>query len=119
MPKPHRTALLDDAQPPSEPRDVMFVVGRDADGDVGVIRKRDDRFEIGRLQEAKEGVPICGELVSLRRRPEHAQLFDVEVVHDGRVAAARSGPPRVSTKAYRENWDRIFGDRPRDRATEN
>jgi hypothetical protein len=104
---------VEPAAPPAEPRDVLFVYGKDDTGNYGVIRKREDQVELGRLCEAKEGQPIHGELVNLRPRPEHAQLFDVDVVHDARPSESRSGPPQVATTAYRENWDRVFGARPR------
>ncbi|MBM4357430.1 MAG: hypothetical protein FJ096_04895 [Deltaproteobacteria bacterium] len=125
MPKRQPNATEPGASEPAstDPRDVMFVYGQDDAGDYGVIRQREDQLEVGCLRPTKEGQPIHGELVSLRQRPEHAQLFDVDVVHDARSAPPRSAPPRsapsrsgpaqVATPAYRSNWERVFGARPR------
>lgn len=92
-------------------RDVVFVYGKDEEsGDLGVVRQREDRVELGRLSQAREGQPIHGELLRLAQRPEDARLFDVEVLHDARPSApARSGPPQVATEAYRSSWERTFG----------
>ncbi|MBM4377139.1 MAG: hypothetical protein FJ095_18825 [Deltaproteobacteria bacterium] len=90
------------------PRDVVFVYGQADDGDYGVIRKRDDEIELGRLRAVKEGQPLHGEVVSLKPRPESPRLFDVDLVYDARPEKPRSGPAQVATRSYRDNWDRIF-----------
>ena len=114
---PH-AAPRDAALPaPEAARDVVFVYGHEESGDYGVIRKRDDRVELGRIRPVRDGEPIHSELVRLSPRSEHGQLFDVEVLHDAssaesreraRSEAAVSGPSRVATRAYRDSWDRIF-----------
>jgi hypothetical protein len=97
---------------PSPSRDVVFVYGKDeSNGDLGVIRKRDEHVQLGRMRAMRDGEPIHGELVRLSQRPEHGQLFDVDVVHDARQADARTGPAQVSTRTYRDNWEQIFGHR--------
>lgn len=89
---------------------------------VGIVRLREDRIEAGELRAAKEGQPIVGELIRLAKRPEHERLYDVEVLAKGPLAdtpraseAARAlphkGPAKVSTEAYREGWELVFGRR--------
>jgi hypothetical protein len=74
------------------------------DGDrYGVVRYRDQRIEVGELHALREGQAIHGEVVRLH--PREDRLYNVEVVVP---APARSGPPRVTTKAYRERWDAVF-----------
>lgn len=90
---------------------------RDATGDAGgdgfaVLRRREDRVELGAIRELREGRPIDGgELVRLRPRPEHGRLFDVEVLAElpRAAGAAAGGPPQVANDAYRAGWDAIFG----------
>jgi hypothetical protein len=116
----------------SAPRDVLLAVAPTTDGEgASVLRLRDGRVETGELRAAREGQPILGELVTLKQRPEHASLYDVEVVATGPVAAqARAersaddetprreraapalphkGPALVNSDAYREGWDALFG----------
>lgn len=101
--------------PPAKPGDTLFVHSRSEQGDgFKVVRVRDESIEIGEIREAKEGRPIHGELVKLKPRPEHEQLFDVEVLVPSPSRAAdasqgRSGPAQVATEAYRANWTAIFG----------
>jgi hypothetical protein len=91
----------------------VLLVGPETDGGGhAVLRRRQQRIEIGELRAVPEGQPLGdGELVRLRPRDDHARLFDVEVLADLReeVAAARSGPARVATTAYRSGWERTFG----------
>ena len=108
--------MSEDDRHPDKPRDVLFVHSKSDNGDVNVVRKRDERIEIGRMRPVVEGKPLSGEVVRLERRAEHERLFDVEVVYDGRATeqgggrATSDGPPQVASPAYRENWARIFAD---------
>ncbi|MBI4953033.1 MAG: hypothetical protein HY908_13445 [Myxococcales bacterium] len=115
---------------------MVFVYGKtEPDEGLRVLRARPNGdVEVGQLRSVREGQPIHGELVRLEQRPEHAQLFDVDVlleapspsasgVADDHAAAPaavpqepaptarrpRAGPPQVASPAYRRNWDRIFG----------
>ena len=70
-----------------------------------------------------EGRPLAagGEIVRLERRADGAGVFDVKVeckLPDGaatpqattdRSPASPNGPPQVATRAYRENWELVFG----------
>jgi hypothetical protein len=103
-------------EPSDKGHDVVLLHGRTDDGDgIRVIRSRPDKLEVGELRAAKEGKPIMGgEMVTLHPRAESPLLYDVEVAHDARVPvpvpARGAGPARVSSEAYRRNWDAIFGD---------
>jgi hypothetical protein len=106
---------------PAETQDVVFVHSPVEHGDgFRVIRRREDRIEIGELRPTEEGRPLHGELVKLTPREEHARLFDVEVLLAAPQPAAepqRTGPAQVATDAYRSNWDAIFGEREKSKAT--
>ncbi|AKT41556.1 uncharacterized protein CMC5_057630 [Chondromyces crocatus] len=92
------------------PKDLLFVHSPSDDGQgLRVIRKREDRLELGEIRALQEGRPVHGEVVRLRQRDEHERLFDVEVMVDAPGTQGRSGPAQVATDAYRSNWDAIFG----------
>ncbi len=72
----------------------------------------------------KDGQPITGELVKLSQRAEDPRMCDVEVLHKTEDKAATptvesaqaesrrltgGGPAQVATKAYRDQWTRVFG----------
>jgi hypothetical protein len=96
-------------------KDLALIHGRTADGaGLRIIRRREDRIELGAIRPLQEGVPIAGEVVSLTPRPEFPLLCDVKVelpanAPEADVAApSRHGPAQVATDQYRENWDRIW-----------
>lgn len=78
-----------------------------------IIRKRADVIEVGEIRPVQEGKPLTGEMIKLTPRQDHEQIFDVEVLVSreelGRGALGRAGPAQVATRAYRSNWDAIFG----------
>src|SRR4051812_5509288 len=93
-------------------RDVALVHGVTPDGTgLCVIRQREDRIEIGAVKPLREGVPITGEVVTLRPRPEFPLLCDVEVQVEAPkapaprepAAALRKGPAQVASDEYRRN----------------
>jgi hypothetical protein len=97
----------------------MLVHGLTEDGQgLAVIRKREDRLELGSVHPLKEGKPIHGEVVRLTPRPDAPLLCDVEVTMPARSAPApqareaalppRKGPAQVASDSYRENWDAIW-----------
>lgn len=108
-----------DRDPPAE--DVALVCGASEDGDtLGVLRKRGDRVEPALLKKAVEGQPLHGELVRLTARDE-PMLFDVETLYappatsePTDASGSRSGPAKVTTKAYRRGWNRLFSTRKRE-----
>jgi hypothetical protein len=100
-----------------ESSDVALIHGRTPDGEgLNIIRKRQDRLEVGAVHPLKNGAPISGEVVSLTPRKEFPLLCDVKVEVPAPHSAASSdvatpaqkGPPQVATDRYRENWDRIW-----------
>lgn len=95
--------------------DVAFIHGRTPDGEgLRIIRRREDRIELGAVHPLKEGVPIAGEVVSLTPRPDFPLVCDVKTeltapqAQTDTAAAPRHGPAQVATDRYRENWDRIW-----------
>jgi hypothetical protein len=106
---------------PSE--DVVLVHGVTGDGEgLAVIRKREDRLELGAIHPLKEGKPIHGEVVRLKPRAECPLVCDVEVTVPAQsvspepagpraldaAPSSRKGPAQVSSPRYRENWDAIW-----------
>lgn len=111
---------------PPAATDVLVPTGRSEHG-VSVLRCREGSVEIGELREAKSGEPLLGELVNLTPRTDHPEVFDVEVLAKGPLAQQKErasdalvaktgherslghkGPSRVTSDAYRENWDAVF-----------
>src|SRR6185295_11858474 len=101
--------------------DVALVHHVAPDGAVHIIRRRGNQLEAGALQPLREGVPIQGEVLSLRPRENFPMLCDVDVLYTPPVAAAaatkpsesarpasRKGPAQVATADYRDNWDSIW-----------
>ena len=97
--------------------DVALVHRVTPDGAVHVIRRRGDQLEAGALQPLREGMPIQGEVVSLRPRESFPLLCDVDVLYTPPAAstpkpaarpARRKGPAQVATDDYRDNWDSIW-----------
>ena len=102
-----------------EGSDVALIHGKTADGEgLRIIRRREDRIELGAVRPLKEGAPIAGEVVSLTPRPDFPLLCDVKVQYSASAAsdvpaAPRHGPAQVATDQYRENWDRIWQKKPK------
>ncbi len=104
--------------------DVALVHHVAPDGAVHIIRRRGNQLEAGALQPLREGVPIQGEVLSLRPRENFPMLCDVDVLYTPPVASAavaakpstpdsprparRKGPAQVATDDYRDNWDSIW-----------
>jgi hypothetical protein len=97
--------------------DVVLVHGRTEDGEgVRALRSRPKRLDLAEIRPVKQGQPLQGgELVRLRRRGEGPLLYDVEVQHadESDASADHAGPPRVTSSAYRRNWETIFGKKSR------
>jgi hypothetical protein len=94
--------------------DVLLPHAPTEDGEgVSVLRLRDQTVELGEVRPAKEGQPIAGDLIRLKRR-EQTPLYDVEVLADreeiAAAAPARKGPAKVVSAAYRRNWAALFGE---------
>jgi hypothetical protein len=113
--KPQPRKVAEDEQPLEE-RDLVFVRGPTERGDgYSVIRSRTGNVEVGELRALRSGQPIQGEVVSLTPISGHDQLFEVDVlVEPPKEQRGRVGPARVTSNAYRQNWDAIFGGQPED-----
>ncbi|HEY8945238.1 MAG TPA: hypothetical protein VIM73_13295 [Polyangiaceae bacterium] len=108
------------AKPESGSQDVALIHGVTPEGDLRVIRKREDRVELGALRALREGAPIHGEVVRLTPRKEFPLLCDVESAYqpsalpapqDPPATGPRKGPAQVATEDYRRNWERIWSGR--------
>ena len=112
---------------------MALIHGVTPEGDLHVLRKREDRLEVGALRALREGVPITGEVVKLTPRKDFPLLCDVETQlslpapaappsEDAAPAPAlqrtRKGPAQVATDQYRNNWDAIWN-RPKKGALSN
>jgi hypothetical protein len=110
----------DQDKPAKSPRDVVMLHGPTEDGEgVRALRARDDRIEVAELRRVKEGKPLTtGELVRLHPRVEAPFLCDVEVLLEKDRTSdvpGHKGPPRVSSRTYRRNWESVFsGAHPKD-----
>jgi hypothetical protein len=98
-------------------RDVALIHGVTEEGDLRILRQREDRLEVGAVRPLREGVPITGEVVRLTPRKEFPLLCDVKSEFKPSEAqqdvaepttVAHKGPARVASKSYRANWDLIW-----------
>lgn len=108
------------AKKPDAPKkdDVLLMHSRTEDGKgIRVLRAREGKVEAGEVRALESGVPIRGEVVSLTQRKDNPALWDVDVHCRVTPSRAHAGPARVSTRAYRDNWDAIFK-APEDEATD-
>ena len=92
-------------------KDVVVLGPPTADGGgFHVLRAREECLEAGELRALEQGQPIQGEVVTLEPRKDQPRVLDVtdSWIPPGPRA---KGPAKVSTQAYREGWDEIFGRR--------
>lgn len=110
------------ASPAALHDDVALIHGRTQDGKgLKILRRRQDRLEIGAIMPLTPGKPILGEVVRLEPREESPLLCNVHVEYSP-PAEARStsaGPAQVASESYRENWEQIFGNREEPKPTIN
>jgi hypothetical protein len=114
-----------EAPPPSgelaaKSSDVVLIHGVTPDGQgLEVLRKRNERLEMGALRPVRQGAPIHGELVKVKPRPEFPLLCDIETELPKPAALAdvagrteetpiHKGPAQVASDNYRKNWDLIW-----------
>ncbi|HET7539232.1 MAG TPA: hypothetical protein VFK05_05150 [Polyangiaceae bacterium] len=107
--------------PPAAAADVALIHGVTPDGEgLKILRARGDRLELGAVRPLRDGVPITGEVVTLRPRASFPALCDVESHFKPAPEASdreepappsvvqRTGPAQVATDDYRRNWDAIW-----------
>ena len=112
-----------ESAPPKEPAsgdlDVVLIHGPTEDQKgLRVLRAREQGIEVGEVRPVQEGKPLSGELVKLRPRAGTPRICDVETqlsreeLDRARGSAAprlnHAGPARVTSEAYRANWDAIY-----------
>lgn len=93
--------------------DQAIILGEDKD-EAQIMRLRQNEegqrsIEVGRVKNTDsmtEEEMDGKEIINVKRR-EGSPLYDVEVVQEG---TGHKGPARVASRAYRDGWDRIFGD---------
>lgn len=120
---PARRSEAASPQPPevsgSGTSDVVLIHGPTEDQKgLRVLRAREQGIEVGEVRPLQEGKPLTGELVKLRPRPGQPRICDVETqLSERELARARgaseprlghAGPARVTSDAYRANWDAIY-----------
>lgn len=90
-------------------RDIVQMIGPPGpNGARRAIRHRSDhRIELGVFEKKNEGEPISSDAQMLQLTPLGPDVFEVE--NEYSMSEGLSGPAQVSTEAYREGWDRIFG----------
>lgn len=93
-----------------ESKSLATIVGQHADGGVDILRTTESGLLLEKIVRVKEGQSLSSdaELINLKQIGEQ-NLFQVDTLYKGENAADRSGPAQVSTKAYRDGYDRIFG----------
>ena len=102
----------------SEPSyDMALLHGPTEDGQgTKILRLRKGRVEAAEVRPARDGQSLNDrELVRLHPREHMPQLCDVEVLQESSTdpaeaapAKTTAGPARVSNRAYRLNWERIY-----------
>lgn len=68
----------------------------------------DHTIQAGVMKKIEEGEPIYDNALYLK--PIEGDRFEVVgTFQKDASSTAKSGPAKVNTKAYRDNWDNIFG----------
>src|SRR5579859_590608 len=90
--------------------DVVFLHSPTEDGEgARVIRARRGEVEAGEVRPLKEGKTLGGgEVVTLHPRPDSPRVCDVKSEYAVPTRSS-NGPAQVATRAYRDEWERIFG----------
>lgn len=88
-------------QEKKQPGDIIAV-----DPETGAYaRNRDGEISFGSFRPVKEGTPLHEGEESIRISKIGENVYKV-------TDSYRQGPAKVSTRAYRDNWDTIFGPQP-------
>jgi hypothetical protein len=82
------------------------------DGSVMAVKSSDDGIQFGTLQKIEEGDSLLGKDLVRLSPVENLPLYEMEHVYDGRIPDQKSsGPSMVNSRAYRDGWDNIFGNK--------
>ena len=89
---------------------------KDGDG-IRAIRSCNGELGLAEIRPVEEGGDIGSSELARLHETAMPLVYDVEVLFDGRKISAEkgdshNGPSRVSSDAYRKNWENIFGNGP-------
>lgn len=92
-------------------RDFVLLGPPAEDGTTPFIRHLpDDSVRVGTMTPSKDGVPLQPGSEILRLTKGEGVGYDVEVVYGEQDRASRNkGPSKVSSPAYKDSWERIWG----------
>lgn len=90
----------------SEKKDLFTPIGPHKGGLLGVLHS-EEGCSMGLLRPTRHGQPIHGRAVHLR--PREDGHFDCETIYQGPATSTSTGPAKVTSNAYRDDWDAIFG----------
>lgn len=87
--------------------DYVVPLRREGDGTVIAERYRPEGTNEVSIRQSKDGQPIPPGWAMARSKPrkELPGAYDIDVLYE----VPRSGPPKVTTDAYRGGWDLIWG----------
>jgi hypothetical protein len=92
-------------------RDVIFVGPENGRGGNVALRCRGGMVtDAGSIHPLENGKPIMGEAVRLHPRDEGGGYYMEYLVEPAEPGKSK-GPTKVNSRAYRDNWDEIFGKR--------
>ena len=96
--------------------DVMLLHSPTEDGEVvRALRFRPGRLDMTELHPVRDGQAVGdGELLKLTPKEKAPFFCDVDVLYSPEdqsqtSLSSHAGPARVTSHAYRQNWDRVFG----------
>jgi len=95
----------------SEKKDEMRIIAASGDALLGV-RSNEEGEHLTVIRHMEEGRPLAAEVIDLKKRDDDPNLYNVKTLYK----PDHAGPARANSKAYRDNWDDIFGsaERPDD-----
>lgn len=89
-------------------KEKMVVLGEVPGGSLLTARTYDGGIELGAIKPLADGesAPEGSSIIHYERREDG--MYDYEYI-TGPRANGGSGPAKVNSRAYRNNWDSIFG----------
>ncbi len=109
-----------------EDHDIVLMHSPTEDGEgYNALRSRPGRLDLAEIRPVREGSDVSrNEVISLKPRDEAPFMADVETVYspeeieeNHRSLGGHAGPPRIATRAYRDNWSGIFRSKTRNKNT--
>jgi hypothetical protein len=82
------------------------------DGSVMAVKSSDDGIQFGTLHKINEGDSLLGKDLVRLSPVDNLPLYEMEHIYDGSIPDQKnSGPSMVNSRAYRDGWDNIFGNK--------